>query len=402
MGSGDGATAIGGALSSEEVSAANELTRRWFASRADPPAAASGLGVWPLLSTLATGAAGETRGELLEAAGVDPDRAAAIAPALLEAAGSAPALGLALGVWAGPEITLRPDWVDRLPAAAVGSLTGDAAVDGPALDRWASRGTDGMIERMPLDVTDRIDLVLATALMVRTTWITEFTDVPMHFRSGPWARLGRCRALTGLIRDDVLRVGDEASVLTVPGRDDVDVLLGLGREDLAPREVMSSLIDAADDIGWGRSATDMAVGERGPGVRVHEVRESEPQRGPEVEVQAVRFSVSAETDLLEDAAALGLERASDRRRAEFDRLAVEPVFVSQAKQRCVATFSATGFEAAAVTATAMRLAGAFSMNHRHVRATVAFDRPFAYVARHRPSGLILVGGWVAEPELEPS
>ena len=29
---------------------------------------------------------------------------------------------------------------------------------------------------------------------------------------------------------------------------------------------------------------------------------------------------------------------------------------------------------------------------------MSFDRPFAYYAVHRDSGLILVAGWVSEPE----
>ena len=35
--------------------------------------------------------------------------------------------------------------------------------------------------------------------------------------------------------------------------------------------------------------------------------------------------------------------------------------------------------------------------HRHRAAVATFDRPFAYLARHRPSGLILIAGWVADP-----
>jgi serine protease inhibitor len=125
-----------------------------------------------------------------------------------------------------------------------------------------------------------------------------------------------------------------------------------------------------------------------------------PQTGPEVEVQTVRFALDADLDLSDDADALGLVAASDADRAGFDRLAAEPVYVTQAKQTAVAVFSATGFEAAAVTAIAMTRAAAFAKpKHRHVRASIRFDRPFAYLARHRPSGLILIAGWVDEPEL---
>lgn len=399
MGTGERGTTIERALAPAEVEAANDVTRRWFASRPHPPAAVSGLGLWPLLTTLAAGASGRTAAELLDAAGVGPERAESITGGLLGAAASAPALHLAVGVWAGASITLDPAWVAKLPSGAVGTLTGEPAADKAALDRWASEETDGMIERMPLDCTRRIDLALASALAVRTTWVTAFRDAAIPFRSGPWAGLGPCRVLSNTIRGDVLRVSDEAAVLTVPGHDDIDVLLALGRADLAPGKVFAALVDAAADPDWGRSSEDLRPGERAPGVTVAEHRAPRPQTAPEVDVRTVRFAVEADLDLSEDAAALGLVRASDEAHAEFDRLAAEPTHVSQARQSCVAVFSATGFKAAAVTAMAMtRTAGVPQMRHTHRRASIVFDRPFAYAARHRPSGLILVGGWVDEPE----
>jgi hypothetical protein len=297
---------------------------------------------------------------------------------------------------------LDPEWVDKLPTDAVGTLTGRPDVDGAALDSWASEHTEGMIERMPVDLEQKIDLLLAGALMVRTTWVTEFAEDALEFRHGPWARLGPCRVLSNLIRDDVLRVTDEVSVLTVPGRDEIDVLLALGREDLAPERVFAALTDAANDPAWGRSSADMTAGERAPGVTVVEYQAPSPQTAPEVSVETIGFSVSSDLDLIEDASALGLERASDEERAEFDRLAHRPTYVSQARQSCVAEFSATGFEAAAVTTVAMLRAGAvLRTDHEHRQARIVFDRPFAYAARHRPSGLVLIGGWVAEPDRSP-
>lgn len=248
------------ALIAAEIAAANELTRRWFATRAEVPAVASGLGIWPLLAALATGSVDATREELLAAAGLDADQAAKVPGALLDAARSAPALRLALAVWAGSRVTLDPEWTDGLPVGAVGSLTGDAAADKAVLDAWASEHTGGLIERMPLDFSQPIDLVLASALSVRTTWVTPFHDTNRVFREGPWAGIGRCRTLGATFTDDLLRVADDASVLTVPGDGDIDVLLGIGRDDSAPQAVMGALIDAATDPAWGRSATAMAVG----------------------------------------------------------------------------------------------------------------------------------------------
>ncbi|SDL16007.1 Serine protease inhibitor [Glycomyces sambucus] len=386
------------ALRPADTAAANALTRRWLLARDEIPSAASGLGVWPLLAVLASGAVEDTRDELLAALGLDADRAAAVPAALLDAVRESPALSAAIAVWTGARVTLDPDWTAGLPGGAVGSLTGDPAADKTALDAWAAEHTRGLIPEMPLDLAQPVDLVLASALSLQTTWDTPFTDRRRAFKTGPWAGLGQVRGLSATL-GDALRITADASVLTVPGDGGIDVLLGLGRDDLTPHAVMGRLLDAATATDWGRSATELKPGERAVGVEVAEYKSMRPQTGPETAVETVRFRLDAELDLADDAAALGLVLAADEDRARFDRLAAEPVFVSQAKQACTAVFSATGFEAAALTAVAMaRAAGVPKLDHRHVQARIAFDRPFAYLARHRPTGLVLVAGWVDRPE----
>jgi serine protease inhibitor len=387
-------TTLQDALSADEITAANELTRRWLTARAEVPAVASGLGIWPLLAVLATGAVEATLEELLEAAGIDIGQAAAVPAALLDAVRSAPALSLALAAWAGPEVTLDPEWVAGLPGDAIGALTGDPSIDKPVLDEWASRNTGGLIDRMPVDLNAPIELLLATALSVRTKWRTEFEEQYGPFQSGPWKDRGK--VLRASYREEVLRVGPDAAVLTVSGHDDIDVLLAIGREEAAPQEVMSTLIDAAADARWGSPAS---VAAPAFGVTFFEYQSSTPQTAPETNAVVPAFTLNTDLDLLEDAAVLGLELASDDEFAQFDRLAAQRLYISQAKQACTAVFSATGFEAAAVTAFGMAFAGAAppQLIHKHRCAEVTFNRPFAYLARHRPSGLILIAGWVAEP-----
>ncbi|RRR96936.1 serpin family protein [Glycomyces terrestris] len=394
-------TALHDALTPADVAAANALTRHWITSRDEITGAASGLGVWPLLAMLATGAVGETRTELLTALGLDADRAAALPRALLDGVRSSRALNVALGVWSGPDVVLDPDWAATLPAGTVGSLTGDNAADKARLDDWAAANTDGLIDAMPidLDAPEPIELLLASALLVRTKWITEFEDYSYSpFRSGPWSNLDNAQILRAVYNDEVLRITDSATVLTVRGRDDIDVLLGLGDPELSPHEVIHTLIDAVDPA-WGRAATELRLGEQAVGVTVSEYIAYSPQTGPEIAATTVAFDIQDELDLIPDAPALGLVLPSDRDRAQFDRLTAKRLYVSQAKQSCTAKFSATGFEAAAVTAFGMAMAGGMfdPTQYLHLRHNVTFDRPFAYLAVHRPTGLVLVAGWVTTP-----
>jgi len=77
-----------------------------------------------------------------------------------------------------------------------GQLTGDPGADQPVLDDWAARHTDGMIPRMPVTVTPATELLLASALLVVTTWAQPFEEHRASPQSGPW----QDRDLTGLHR----------------------------------------------------------------------------------------------------------------------------------------------------------------------------------------------------------
>jgi serine protease inhibitor len=390
-------TTLQDALTAEQITAANELTRRWLTGRDEVPAVASGLGIWPLLAVLATGAVEATLDELLEAAGLDLDQAADLPASLLEAVRSAPALNLALAAWAGSRVTLDPDWIAGLPVDAIGSLTGNPAIDKPALDDWADRNTGGLIKKMPIDLDDDIELLLASALSVRTKWRVPFTEWSGPFGSGPWKDRGK--VLSATYQEEVLRVNEDVAVLTVQGHDDIDVLLALGRKEMPPQEVISTLIDAIADPAWGLPASELNTDAPSIGVSFNKYLAPHPQTTPETDAIVPAFALESDLNLLEDAAVLGLELASDDEFAQFDRLAAQRLYVSQAKQTCTAVFSATGFEAAAITAFGMDWMGSAppALTHRHRRAVLKIDRPFAYLARHRPSGLILIGGWVDEP-----
>ncbi len=404
-----GPTTFEDALHGVEILDVNWLTEDWFNSREAPPSAASGLGVFALLAMLASGADGETREDLLDATGLEIEQTTGVPAALINAARSSPGIDFALAVWAGTEVTLKPEWVAGLPSQVIGSLSGDADADQAALDGWASANTGGLVDKMPVDLTRRIELVLASALAVRTKWITPFTERRAPFAAGPWTDPDRHRVLDATYHEDVLRVADDVTILTVRGDDDIDVLLGLGREGLSPNAVVKELNKAAntaawfllesiDDTTWGRSATELAPGDEAVGVQVAEYWTDAPQTSPEVRAHVPEFRAAEDLDLRDDADTLGLARAM--KGGNLSRLAAEPLIVNQARQSCTAAFSAFGFEAAAVTAFGIDWMGfeePAPQTHRHRYAQVTFDRPFAYLAVHRSTGLILVAGWIDDP-----
>ncbi|MFC6021311.1 serpin family protein [Plantactinospora solaniradicis] len=366
------------------VEAANALSARWASTLDGTQTVFSGVGVYPLLALLAPYAAGPARDELLAVAGV---------PARFDLAGS-PTTRLAMAVWSRHDLPLTSGWLDAVPESMRGELTGDPGTDRPVLDAWASRHTEDLIPRMPVEVDGETQLLLASALLVVTTWAEPFKEQWVQPGSGPW----QGRDVTGLRRRSrdlsVLRVADTGAgpltLLTVRGSEDVDVVLALGAPDRSAAQVLSAAI-ATPGPGPTLAATD------GPGVTEEVVTALDDQ--PELELSTVRFTVEGDHDLLANAELFGLRSATDRGRGHFPGISPRPLAVSAARQSAVATFGAKGFKAAAVTAIAMTVGSLPPKPTKQKRLVrVAFDRPFGFLAVHRRTGLVLVAGWVSEPD----
>ncbi|WP_370374192.1 serpin family protein [Catenulispora sp. GP43] len=384
----------------------NALTKRWLAEAGADSAVLSAVGVWPLLAFLADGAAGaddadETRAELSAAIGVPAEEAARAARELLEVVTHTPSVKTALGLWTRDQVRVREDWLGRLPGGVHGELTGEPGIDQTRLDAWASERTEGLIPQLPIEVSAETMFVLASALLVSVTWRNEFTATT-DISAGPWADArGRLECLRQFDADlDLLHVADtpigRVTAVTVEGDEDVDVVLVLGPAETSPSEVLAvgtALIGAPRHP--MTRGTDLPVGDAGPGVLVETVESIWNQDS--LVTTTVPFRIAARHDLLDRAALFGLQNAMVDSDGHFPGVSDYPLYVQQAVQDAVAEFSKTGFRAAAVTAIDMFGTGAPRERYQVRRVSVTFDRPFAYYAVHRDSGLILVAGWVTEP-----
>ena len=379
----------------------NALTKRWLATAGADSRVLSALGVWPLLAFLADGADEEVRQDLSAVLGVRAEEAARAARDILAVVEHTPAIRTAIGLWTRNELPLREGWLSRLPAGVHGELTGVPADDQKHLDEWATERTDGLIPKMPVEVDAYTMLVLASALLVTVTWREEFMEGRAP-SGGPWAddrgsipSLNRVTADLGQVRVAQTPIGAVTSLI-VEGDEDVDVHLVLGPAQRSPADVLAT---GADMIGAPRHpmtrGTDLPVGDAGPGIRVATVESS--QKRDSLAVTTVPFKIEARHDLLRHAALFGLQRAQSGANGRFPGISGRPLLVSRAVQDAVAEFSATGFRAAAVTAISMFGAAMPMKSYRVRHVAVTFDRPFAYYAVHRASGLILAAGWVNEP-----
>ncbi|MGW3950746.1 serpin family protein [Streptomyces sp. NPDC004752] len=385
-------------LTPETVRAVNALTASWAGSF-DEGTVLSAAGVWPLLAFLVDGAAGPARTELARALGVPAEQAAGAARELLAALNAMPGLGAALGLWTGRTLDVRDEWRSGLPADTHGALDDDPKAAQRILDAWAAQRSDGLIERMPVTLTRDAGMVLASALTLRTDWPRPFTEEPRRPDVGPW----RGRTLLGLHRRGVRpdRIGVVSApeglvtALKVPGDNGIDVHLLLGEERMTPGQVLRAGIGALERalpvVGGGR----LPYGHVGPGLSV----ERQPSVTPEpvtLDVSTVAFDVTADHDLLALHHLFGLTTARDTGRGHFPGISGSPLAIGAAAQSAVARFGALGFRSAAVTAVLAAPGGIPQYRHETTVVRALFDRPFAFLATHRPTRLTLVAGWVTE------
>ena len=383
------------------VRAVNALAARW-AGVGDGGTVFSAAGVWPLLALLADGAGGAARAELADAVRLPAGQAAAAARELLGGLAEMRGVDSALGLWTKRTLELREAWAAGLPAEAHGVLTGDVGVDQATLDAWAAKRTGGLIERMPVALTDATELVLASALSLRTEWLRPFEETPME--SPYWSD----RVPLGLTRTSVLldRVGvadtphGHVTRLKVLSKSAIDVHLLLGEEGMTSGQVLGAGVEILDSRHPVVPGDRLPYGDPGPGLRVAKRRCMTPEP-PTLDVTTVAYDMSARHELLRLHRLFGLTTARDATRGHFPGISPFPLAIGSAEQSVTARFSARGFHAAAVTAFDAVATGVPDLRYLTTVVTARFDRPFAFLALHRHTRLVLAAGWVTEPESYP-
>ncbi|MET8775338.1 serpin family protein [Nocardia sp. NPDC004654] len=382
-----------------QVAAVNELTARWAAVAGERDFVVSGAGIWPLLALLAAAADDPARAELEAAVGLPAERAHSAALEVLRIMAEAEDLSAVLGVWFAEELPLHRVWSDSLPPDTIGRLTIQAA-----LDAWAARGTDGLIDRFPLRIDPDTMLVLATALVAKTEWREHFVDAVLRPETGPWRGIdgrGLTRTTGDLSQVSLLDGSEPVTRVVVTGTGDLDVHLLLGAAPDATESPDASPPGAVLTTGLAALTGQVPVrdhlppGTTGPGLRV--TRHRAPRPGDRLDIRMPPFEIRSSHDLCATPELFGLTAAMRTDRNHFPAISPEPLALAQGAQDVLARFTREGFEAAAVTGLAMRAVSMpLSAEHLITQVEVVFDRPFGFLAVHRATGLAVVAGWVAE------
>ncbi|MDC9005181.1 hypothetical protein [Mycobacterium marinum] len=364
--------------------------RRFCRVHAGLHSVASPLGAWLLLALVAPVARGAAREQLEDALGTDAMHARRALEDLMVAPPEV--INAALALW-GPA-DLAGLWSGRMPSeVAIGPIPSQAQAD-----TWARNHTDGMIERFPADLSG-MAAVLASALATRISWLRPFGVTDAGQLRSPWSKRV-CDALTV--------AGHSAYLADAEGVGTVGVHTAVGTGELHVTSVIASrgasfqaVLAAAHDIAC-REVTGSRVRRRelcdlplGDG-EFWTITEGARGREDDVRVVMPAWQVSSDHDLTADPA-LGFGAAG-----QALAVALKGTADTRARQSAVARYGRYGFEAAAVTAIAVR--GAMVSRLPSRSATLRFGHPYAVVAvvgggrRRDPwAGVPVFAAWVSEP-----
>lgn len=365
--------------------------QRLHAAIGDTHHVASPLGAWLVLALVADAARGPEADRLDAVLGMPTADAARFARELLD--DPHPAVAAAAAAWTGEGPSdAATQWLAALPATvARGAVPSQAAADA-----WAREHTFGLIDRFPIETGADWMCVLASALATRISWSRAFETTSSEVFRSAW----RDRVKSVLRTPDR---GHECAIARHRGAgavgvhrvhaDGLDVTSVIAAPDVPSDRVLAVAHAAAQDRIDRLSLFDLALGD-GP---AWTITESEGEEGMErAEAVLPAWSATSEHDLRPPS--LGFGDAAGVLGRLFGGTEWEAV------QAATARYHRTGFEAAAVTAVAVRLSMRVPRPGLQRNAQLRFERPYAVVATVASggsspwAGLPVFSAWVTEPD----
>jgi hypothetical protein len=371
----------------------------------------SSLGIWLCLAACATGADTRERQKLESALGCS----SAEARTLMESALSIPAaaLTLAMAAWvaAGDLTDDFARWADRLPAVDSRLMPTQQEADD-----WTRENTAGLIEAFPLPV-GRARVALASVLATRVSWATTFnlSSPAEHWpSSSPWYNKVKTILSTTSPRHAGIVQTSAAGTVAVyeaVATDDLTVICVSAHPSSDRHDVLQAAHEVAGHLAEGSKlptcslfAVPLGAGHSWNIAERERVTSRPGQRRERVaEASLPAWSARGELDLKQSAKFGALPALEVLRRL----VGPKPGDDTRAKHVAVATFTQSGFDAAAATAFMVMEASQRTGTELEIEriATLRFDHPFAAIAvLGRPesapcrfSGLPLFAAWVAEP-----
>jgi serine protease inhibitor len=329
-------------------------------------------------------ASGETRqamAKVIEIVGLDP-----VDTELAMAALKAPfrwrehleVMG-ANSLWCSDRVQVRPEYAAKfrnIHDAELATLDFGSANAVPRINAWIDEKTKGKINNIVDVLSPLTAMVAVNAIYFKGRWKTAFErdftrDGLFTTASGQKKQLPMMRQLGRYSYHEDLK--SQAVVLPYVGG--VALYVVLPAAGIDARQFQQSLSSGT----W----------------------ESRLARFNEADgtIQIPRFKLDYRAQLDQTLKVLGMERAFDPNRAEFDGVRAEqiPIWIDQVLHRAVAEVNEEGTEAAAATAAMYCCSSSASIKRTPRLFQMIVDRPFFVVIRDEATGTILFMGWVGDP-----
>lgn len=328
-------------------------------------------------------ATGETRqavAQVLEIAGLDPvDTGLAIAELItLFRQRERVQVRSANSLWCSDRVQVHPEYATRLRDmydAELATLDFGAGNAVPRINAWVNQKTNGKISHIVDVLSPLTALVAVNAIYFKGRWTRIFERKLTHDGLFNTAA-GQKKQLPMMCQSGRYSYYEDrklqAVVLPYEGEMAMHVILPATGTD--SRQFQQSLSS-------GMWESWLAGYEQVAGT-----------------IEIPRIMLDYRTRLEEALKALGMERAFDPDRAEFDGVRAEqlPVWIDEVLHRAVVEVNEEGTEAAAATAVSIPLSAArFNRTPRLFQMIV--DRPFFVVICDETVGAILFMGWVGDP-----
>ncbi|TWG02814.1 serpin B [Streptomyces brevispora] len=352
--------------SATRAGAVQRLGERWIREPAGPGGGSfvcSPAGLWPALAVVAAGARGETADELRAVLGVAEREVADAVTAGVREPAATDALGVATRVWT--RVPVHREYREALADIGFGPM------DAAGVYAWVREATGGLIERLPLDISDEMLLVLVNVLALKARWEEPFE--PGNTEDRPFTdAAGESRAVPTMYGTRGPWDG-----WTVRGTHVVELRCRTERGGAAPARVRLVLGEP------GAGAADVLPAAWAPqAVRTR-------LDADVLSVAVPRFTLRTNVQATDQLPALGV-RVATSAAADFAWMSPERLRISQVVQETVVKVAEEGVRAAAVTVLAAPGSAAPGPQRcRHI----AFDRPFGIVVLDGSGELPLFTGW---------
>ena len=351
----------------------------------------SPLGVWLLLAACAPAASEPERSALEAALGCPATHATQLLAGFLDAPPTALRTAMALWVRSKDRSTALVEWSASLPAA----IERGPIPSQDVADAWTELQTEGLITRLPIELSELSRLVLASVLATKVSWEDPFTIEAAidHLRaSSPWhGRLDQVMLDYGGSRLSMLAHTESAGVVAVhfaQAEEDLGVLSVSADPGVGRQEVFEAAYELArrcrnDTFDQARlSLFDLPLGEGSSWlISEHEVATREAGTRSERIEYALLPAWRLESRLdLKTSPLFGAQPALD---ALLGLIGSSPEGdETAAVQSAVASFTPMGFEAAAVSLLYAETGSTSRPTNRGLqhRAKLYFDHPSAAVA----------------------